>query len=211
MNGEQGEAGYRGTSAMTGVRTTGTGCLSDSRAFEVWAMPHRDGLRRLARRLTGNSTDAEDLVQEAILRGYSRREQVNDRATVGAWLATILKNLFINERRRESARPRVVPLSSLGVFAESVLNLPVTDTHTSTEAVALNRCVAEAIFRAVDRLAPALRQALLLCDVEGLSYEEIAVSVGVPIGTVRSRIFRARAEVRRLLPSMYRQIADSGI
>ncbi len=156
-------------------------------SFEREALVHLDTLYRVALRLAGNPADAEDLVQETMLRAYRSWEQYTPDTNARGWLVTILRNLFINEYRRRSRHPETVDLDTIEPFA---VFPQVGDGDP--QAAFFDRIVDDEVLRAVDVLPEAFREAVTLSDVEGMSYEEIATVLHVPVGTVKSRLFRGR-------------------
>lgn len=160
----------------------------DRRAgFEREALVHLDSLYRLALRLSGNEADAEDLVQEAMLRAYRSWERYTPGTNAKGWLLTILRHLFINEYRRKRRHPESVDLDTIEPFA-----LLDEKQEEDPQTAFFDRIVDEEVLRAVDQLPEAFREAVMLSDVEGLSYEEIAKVLEVPVGTVKSRLYRGR-------------------
>lgn len=168
---------------------------ADRRAgFEAEALVHLDAVYRVALRLAGNAADAEDLVQETMLRAYRSWESFTPGTNAKGWLLTILRNLFINEYRRRSRHPETVNLDTIEPFA-----VFQEIQGEDPQAAFFNRIVDEEVIRAVDGLPEAFRDAVTLSDVEGLSYEEIAKVLGVPVGTVKSRLFRGRRMLQKKL------------
>src|SRR5438874_9153028 len=161
---------------------------ADKRAsFEREALVHLDSLYRVALRLTGNAAEADDLVQETMLKAYRARHQY-ERGTNGkGWLPTILRHAFINEYRRRTRHPGTVDLDAIEPF--SVFEELQDDDPQGTF---FDRIVDDEVLRAIDELPEQFRETVVLSDVEGLSYEEIARVLEVPVGTVKSRLFRAR-------------------
>jgi RNA polymerase sigma-70 factor (ECF subfamily) len=160
----------------------------DRRAsFEREALPHLDTLYRVALRLAGNAADAEDLVQETMLRAYRSWDRFTLGTNAKGWLLTILRHLFINEYRRKRRHPESVDLDTIEPFAvfEDV-------QERDPQGAFFDRIVDDEVLRAVDQLPEAFREAVMLSDVEGLSYEEVAKVLGVPVGTVKSRLYRGR-------------------
>jgi RNA polymerase sigma-70 factor, ECF subfamily len=156
-------------------------------SFENEALVHLDVLYRVALRLTGNPSDADDLVQETMLKAYRAWDQYEKGTNAKAWLLTILRHAFINEYRRKVRHPETVDLDAIepfAVFAE------VQDDDP--QGAFFDRIVDDEVLRAIDQLPEAFRETLVLSDVEGMSYQEIAQILEVPIGTVKSRLFRAR-------------------
>jgi len=156
-------------------------------SFEREALVHLDTLYRVALRLAGNPADAEDLVQETMLRAYRSWEQYTPDTNARGWLVTILRNLFINEYRRRSRHPETVDLDTIEPFA---VFPEVGDGDP--QAAFFDRIVDDEVLWAVDELPEVFREAVTLSDVEGMSYEEIATVLHVPVGTVKSRLFRGR-------------------
>ena len=170
---------------MTTVPPTPTDQRRASFARE--AMVHLDTLYRVARRLTGNTADAEDLVQETLLKAYRAWETYTQGTNAKGWLLTILRNAFINEYRRRSRHPEPVDLDTIEPFV-------VFDDvqEEDPQGAFFDKIVDEEVLRAVDQLPEAFREAVMLSDVEGLSYDEVAKVLDVPVGTVKSRLFRGR-------------------
>ncbi len=160
---------------------------------------HADRVYRLAYRLTGNPHDAEDLTQETFVRVFRSLASYKP-GTFEGWLHRITTNLFLDMvRRRSRIRMEALPddsdrIPGNGPEPEQVFS----DTHLDPMLQA-----------ALDDLAPEFRAAVVLCDVEGLSYEEIGVTLGVKLGTVRSRIHRGRAALRNSLKG-HRAALDGG-
>lgn len=159
--------------------------------FEREALVHLDSLYRLALRLSGNEADAEDLVQEAMLRAYRSWDRYTPGTNAKGWLLTILRHLFINEYRRKRRHPESVDLDTIEPFA-----LLDEKQEEDPQTAFFDRIVDEEVLRAVDQLPEAFREAVMLSDVEGLSYEEIAKVLEVPVGTVKSRLYRGRRQLQ---------------
>lgn len=151
---------------------------------------HRLRVYRTAYRLTGNSHDAEDLTQDVFVRVFRSLPQFTTGSFEG-WLYRITTNLFLDQVRRKK-RIRFDPLSD--VHAEKLAS-----TGPTPGEVVHDRAMEADVQAALDALLPQFRIAVVLCDIEGLSYEEIAEVLGVKIGTVRSRIHRGRTMLRESL------------
>ncbi|MFI5235508.1 MAG: sigma-70 family RNA polymerase sigma factor [Gemmatimonadales bacterium] len=169
--------------------------MTDTTAtYEAEILPHLDVLYRVARRMTGEAADAEDLVQETLLKALRGWEGFRPGSNARAWLLTILRNAFINGYRRRRREP-------------VTLDLDAADRHSIIHDVAgsdpegefFTKLVDETVLQAVDALPDDFREALVLSDLEGLAYAEIAQVLGVPVGTVKSRLFRARRLLQRAL------------
>ncbi len=164
--------------------------------FERVAMPHLDSVYRMARRLTGNETEADDLVQETFLRAYRAFETFQLRQ-YGAkpWLLKILHNTFYTRIGREARQPATTDEVDFDEFAEtghaSLFELNVADLNWDAFDQELKG--------AVNSLAPEYREVLLLWALEGLSYKEIAEVCNCAMGTVMSRLYRARQQVSEKL------------
>ena len=156
-------------------------------SFENEALVHLDVLYRVALRLTANPSDADDLVQETMLKAYRAWDQYEKGTNAKAWLLTILRHAFINEYRRRVRHPETVDLDAIEPFA---VFSEVQDEDP--QGAFFDRIVDDEVLRAIDQLPEAFRETLVLSDVEGMSYQEIAQILEVPIGTVKSRLFRAR-------------------
>ena len=168
-------------------------------APESWSPPSWDSIvrdnaprvYRLAYRLTGNRTDAEDLTQETFVRVFRSLDGYSPGNFEG-WLHRITTNLFLDQARRRS-RVRTYPIG------EATERLPGPDDAGVPERGFEHANLDLDVQRALDALPPRYRAAVVLCDIEGLSYEEIAATLGIKMGTVRSRIHRARALLRENL------------
>lgn len=166
--------------------------MSD-RNFEQMVLPHRDALYGHALALTRNADEAEDLVQETTLRALRGFDSFRSDGPVRAWLLTILRNLFINSYRTRVRAPRSVSLDSLENPD------PIVPVQPGPERQVFSRMEHEALSQAVANLPADYREVLVLSDMRGMSYQEISEHLEVPIGTVRSRLSRARSRVRRAL------------
>jgi RNA polymerase sigma-70 factor (ECF subfamily) len=159
--------------------------------FERLAMPLLDSLYNFARWLAQDQAEAEDLVQETFakaLRGFSTFEPGTD---FRAWMFRILRNTFLTSRTGLRAT-LMVPL-------EPEHEETVAVTWETPESLALASAARESLQAALDRLPPAFREVILLCDVEEMKYQQIAQVLGVPIGTVMSRLARGRKLLRQML------------
>lgn len=170
--------------------------------FETEALVHLDALYGLALRLTGgDAARAEDLVQEAILKAYRAWEDFELGTNCRAWLMTILRNTFINEFRRDQRRPASVEFTEVedrSVFHDVV--------DVDPEGGFFDRIIDDEVIAAIDDLPDEFRVAVVLSDLEGLSYQEVAEIMGIPVGTVKSRLFRARKRLQRRLYSFAREM-----
>ncbi|MBI2219405.1 MAG: sigma-70 family RNA polymerase sigma factor [Candidatus Rokubacteria bacterium] len=168
------------------------------REFEEVVLVHRERLHRLALRLCRNWTDAEDLVQETLLRAFRRFDGFTPGTNCPAWLAAILRNIFINQVTRQR---RAVLLEDEDTLERAAARWErVGPTTLTPEDELLRRVIDDTrLVEALDRLPREFREVLLLAEVEGLTHREIAQMCELPIGTVMSRAFRARRLVRKAL------------
>ncbi|MFN0074361.1 MAG: sigma-70 family RNA polymerase sigma factor [Chloroflexota bacterium] len=180
----------------------------DVALFESEALPHLDALYRTARRLTSNDQAAEDLVQDALERAYTHYDRFQPGTNMRAWLFRILSNLAISGYRRRATAPSVESLDDGEEF--SLYNqLQASDGDGSdVEARVLDLLGEESIRAAIEALPMDFRMVVLLADVEGFAYKEIAEILGIPRGTVMSRLFRGRRLLQR---SLWEQAQAAGI
>ena len=178
---------------------------SPSTAFETLILPHRGALFVQARQLTGNAADAEDLVQETLVRAYDRFDTLRAEETVKAWLHTILRHLFINDYHRKG---RGLQPLSVGL-AEEMDRYGITAPDASPEGIVLGRMESRALLQAVAALPKRYREILVSADMQGLTYQQIADRLGLPVGTVRSRLSRARQRVQRSLYAWRGKASDT--
>lgn len=178
--------------------------------LEQAALEHIDALYRTALRMTRNPSDAEDLVQESYLRAFRSMHQFTEGTNLRAWLFRILTNTYINEYRRRQRRPTSASLDGIEEFYlyDHLVDSRVQPVDERPEDVVIQKLTVDDVTQAIEALPEEFRQVVLLADVEGFAYREIAEIVGIPVGTVMSRLFRAR---RRLQSSLYQFALDSGI
>jgi len=160
--------------------------------FEREALAHLDALFGLAMRLTGGDEPAaEDLVQESVLKAWRSWDRFEAGTNSRAWLMTILRNTFINEYRRQKSRPTPVDF-------EEVAERPASSAlyEADPQGRLFRGVIDDEVVRAIDQLPEEFRVVIVLSDIEGLSYQEVAELAGVPVGTVKSRLFRARRRLQ---------------
>ena len=168
---------------------------SQLKRFEACVLPHLDAAYTLARYMTRSDPDAQDVVQEACLRALKYFEGFRgaDDGDGRAWMLTIVRNTAFTWRRRQ--RGAALTLE----FDETEHSDAIADQHPG---VALDRTVMqESMSQAIEALVPEFREAIVLREVQGLSYKEISQATGVPVGTVMSRLSRARKRLQQLLSS----------
>lgn len=162
---------------------------------------------RYARILTGNPSDAEDLVQETYLRAFRARDSYTVGTSPRAWLFTIARNTHFKAHRKAS-RSTALEDSVDALEAHAVAPLQLTTAPQAFEHVFNARELGPALASAIESLPDAHREVVALVDIDGLGYHEAAETIGVPVGTVRSRLFRARRTLQQQLVGFAR---DAGI
>ena len=167
----------------------------DARFAEL-ALPHLPYIARVARALARDDSDADDLVQETFLRAYRYWDSFQDGTDCKRWLAQICRNALLESHRR--ARPEDP------VEDQQLESLAAVRMHEAAMAAGLGDMYARidlgpAIMAAIARLEPVFRDVVVLSDVEELSYEEVAAQLEIPIGTVRSRLYRGRRHLQEML------------
>lgn len=169
--------------------------------FERSALPHLDALYTSALRLVHNSDDAKDLLQETVLRAYRSFHQFSPGTNCRAWLLTILYNIFRTAYRR-GGREQVA--NSTEEFDQAIeeLSSAAGNRRDNPEEVVASRTVARLIERGLATLPNEFREALLLVDLQELNYQEVAEVLGIPLGTVKSRVSRGRALLRTALEKL---------
>ncbi|MCL4139726.1 UNVERIFIED_CONTAM: hypothetical protein GTU68_052819, partial [Idotea baltica] len=170
---------------------------SGDNVFEEELLPHITALKTFAFHLCYNDEDANDLVQETYMKAYRFIDKYQSGTNAKAWLFKILKNAYINEYRKKSSRPRQVDFEeSISFQAESGA---AVGQFFDLRTVIFDQAMGDEISLALDNLPEDFRSVILLCDVEQFSYEEISNILEIPIGTVRSRLFRARNMLKEKL------------
>lgn len=159
----------------------------------------RPRLIRLAVGWTGDPDEAEDITQEAIMRAYDKRHQYQPQTNLPAWTAVIARNIAINRFRRYHRGREVLSLDGLTEKEDGVSLVPDTNEERQPEAVLWRRELRDRITEAIARLSPDHREVLRRAALEDRPYDEIATALHIPVGTVRSRLFRAREQLRRVL------------
>jgi RNA polymerase sigma-70 factor (ECF subfamily) len=172
------------------------------RSFDEEALPHLDALYRVALRLTGDPSQAQDLVQDTMLKAYRSWKQYRPGTNAKGWLLTILRNTFINDYRRRKHEPIAMDLESVEPYA-----LDRSMQEADPEGTFFSQIVDAKVLEAIDGLPTEFREVLVLSDVEGMPYAEIAETLQIPVGTVKSRLFRAR---RQLQAELYAHAVEMG-
>ena len=175
--------------------------MADQANFEADALQYTRQLYSAAMRMTRNPADAEDLVQETFLKAYRAYNTFEEGTNLKAWLYRILTNTYINKYRKESRRPSQVELGAVEdlYLYRRIGSEESADAGRTTEDLVLEGLVESDIKRAVEELPENFRVAVLLADLEGFSYKEIAEILDIPIGTVMSRLHRGRKAMQKRL------------
>lgn len=181
----------------------------DKKRFQEEALPLLDSLYAAALRMTRNPADAEDLVQEAMMRAYRAFNRFEPGTNLKAWLFRILTNAYINTYRKKQREPMKVSQDEVEEF-DLYRELKDHDPEWSVtpETIVLDGLVDTDIIQAIDDLPEQFRLAVVLSDVEGFSYAEMAEIMDVPMGTVMSRLHRGRKALQKRLWELAR---DRGI
>lgn len=158
--------------------------------FEREAVPHMDALYNFALRLTGNEDDANDLQQETFLRAFRFFDKFEKGTNCKAWLFRIMKNSFINDYQKKRKAPVKLEYEEVEKYYETVKPSNTDDAHLTTDS--FENLLDDEVSGAIAKLPEDFRTVIILADIEGFTYEEIAEFIDCPIGTVRSRLHRAR-------------------
>ena len=158
--------------------------------FDNEFMPHHDAMYNFAFRLTYDEDNAKDLVQDTYLKAYRFAESFQEGTNAKAWLYRILKNSFINDFRKKSKEPSKVDYQEVENFynSENVDEEKTVDLRID----AVRDMIGDEVSQALSSLAVDFRTVIILCDLEGFTYDELSKILDIPIGTVRSRLHRAR-------------------
>lgn len=176
----------------------------EQRIFNEELFPHLEALKTFAFHLTYNDQDAEDLVQETYLKAHKFIDRYVEGTNAKAWLFKILKNAYINEYRKKSKRPTKVDYEDIVTYQDSEDGQP-QGLPDLREDLFKDR-MGDEVTIALNSLPVDFRTVILLCDIEEFTYEEISKIIDVPIGTVRSRLFRARNMLKEKLKSYARKM-----
>jgi len=167
--------------------------------FDSQTMPYVDSLYNTAYRMTGNSQDAEDLVQETFFKAYKYYDKFQEGTNLKAWLFKILKNTFINNYRKKKLEPKSVEFSDIEDSFEKIVRHDPDEQPLDPESKYLANVMDEGVKKALEALPHDYRMVVILADLEDFSYKEIAEILECPVGTVMSRLYRGRKLLERAL------------
>lgn len=165
--------------------------------FETEVIPYTDALKSFALKMTNDTDDADDLLQDTLMKAFRFFDKFEKGTNMKAWLFQIMKNSFINNYRKTSKEPNKVDYEDVQNFYENIKAEDVKSQHYQSDA--FSDVLDDEITSALSKLPDDFRTIVFLSDVEGYTYEEIADFVDCPIGTVRSRLHRARKMLYSLL------------
>ena len=165
--------------------------------FTNETLPHENALYNYALKISGNTDDAQDLVQETYYKAYRHFDKFQSGTNSKAWMFMILKNTFINDYRKSKREPYKLDYEQIQNFYKNVKSDRSEENNLDKEFY--NDLFDDELTEAIDQLPTKMREVFLLCDLEGYSYEETAELVDCPIGTVRSRLHRARHMLQEIL------------
>lgn len=180
--------------------------LAKHKEFEAEAMPHKSILYNFALRTTGNAEDAHDLLQETFMKAFRFWEKYEKGTNIRAWLFRIMKNTYINRYRKETREPAMVDYDDVENFYDSIRDEATNSTDLQQHLY--RNMLSDEVTEALQALPEDFRTVVILCDIEGLTYEEISDFLNCPIGTVRSRLHRGR---KMLAESLKEYAHEQGI
>ncbi len=158
--------------------------------FENETVPHKNALYNYALKMVRNVEDAQDLLQETYYKAYKYYHQFENGTNSKAWMFMILKNTFINNYRKSMREPAKIDYDLIEDFYENIKSDKAKSNNLDLEFY--QNLFDDELSAALSKLPVKMREVFLLCDLEGYAYEEIAEIVNIPVGTVRSRLHRAR-------------------
>ena len=167
--------------------------------FNSGKLPYYDQLYKTALRMTRSVPESEDLLQETYLKAFRYYSGFEEGTNLKAWLFRIMKNNFINGYRKRKIQPQHVELDELRDSNEDAWGSDAGVVEESPEAAAMSEEMDEDVARAINALPHDYKMALLLVDIQGQTYQEVADMLEVPVGTVMSRLYRGRAKVEKAL------------
>ncbi len=184
--------------------------MGDRSKFEGLISGHLDSLYRTALRMTRNTSDAEDLVQDTCLKAFRYFDRFEEGSNLRAWLFKILTNLFINRYRKQAKEPVLVEYDEAEDYLvyNQMHAAAGGGTNEGPEQNLFNRALGAEVDRAINELPEDFRIVVVMAFIEGLAYEEIAEALGVPMGTVKSRLHRGR---KLLQKTLYQYAKKAGV
>jgi RNA polymerase sigma-70 factor (ECF subfamily) len=177
--------------------------------FEALVLPHLDVLHYAALRLARDESNAQDLVQETFLRAYRAMHQLTQEGSCRAWLMKIMMNIWLNQRQKRGRDAAGLDVNDLDLSSEEAAIWSHRSVPEAPEHAASRKQFCEDLDEALQQLPEAFRIVVMLADVEGLSYREVSELLQCPIGTVMSRLYRARQFLRKALWAHARRSQDS--
>lgn len=174
----------------------------DFEAFSKIVDAYQARIYGFIRRMVKNDEEAQDIAQEVFIRAYQALHRFDGRSSLRTWLFRIAANLCIDKARRNERQGQVVSMT-MGEDGEDEMD--VSDTRWSPEEVLLNDELVGIVESSIEAMSDKLRSVLVLHDKEGLAYEEIAAALDLPVGTVKSRLFLARAHVQKAVQTYWNQ------
>jgi RNA polymerase sigma-70 factor (ECF subfamily) len=173
--------------------------------FNDSVIPHSDALYNFALKMTKDEDDAQDLLQETLLKAYRFFDKFEKGTNIKAWLFMILKNTFINMYRKTNRQPQQVDYEDVQNFYENIKADEIAFEHSEEDV--FSKTMDDEVTNAISTLQEDYRTVIILSDIEGYSYEEIAEFIDTPVGTVRSRLHRAR---KMLYTKLYNYAKERG-
>lgn len=158
--------------------------------FKSEAIPQMNALYSFARHLTGNSDDADDLLQDTYLKAFRFWDKYQKGTNIRAWLFRIMKNSYINRYRKVTKEPELIDFDEIQEYYTRLQDTASNDQDLAKKM--FGGLFDDEVAKALDELLPDFKTVVILCDIEGYTYEEIAEFIDIPIGTVRSRLHRGR-------------------
>ncbi|NLM46995.1 MAG: sigma-70 family RNA polymerase sigma factor [Firmicutes bacterium] len=177
----------------------------DLAAYDILMQRYEKKIYTLCLRMSGNSFDAEDLTQEVFLKAFRALPSFHGQSAFSTWLFRIAANTCLDERRRRKRRPAVLPLEKALPTEDGEIRMEVPDKTSDPLAAALNSEMKDEIQELLDRLSPEQRSVIILRDLQGFSYEEITRMLKINMGTLKSRLNRARSQLGKLYRSKEEQ------
>ncbi|AZR73789.1 hypothetical protein BBF96_10565 [Anoxybacter fermentans] len=180
----------------------------EEKAFEEIVRRYQKKVYNTIYRILGNPEDANDLAQEVFIRVYRKLHLFQGKASFSTWLFTITSNLCRDELRKRQRRLKIRSLSEPIRYKDGEIEQEILDESMTPERISINRELRDEIQAVIDKLPDEQKEAIVLREFQGFSYEEIAEIVGVALGTVKSRISRARRNIREELSNLRSSVSS---